>query len=88
MAAERKDDPQEMAEMRAWLKQVCEELGLDPDLIGFLETPLLDLIRTVAHNRSRPGAPLTAFFIGLAAGQQQENPRELVDKLSALALEK
>jgi len=56
-----------MAQMRQWLASVCAELGLDPALLDGVTDELLDLIRDVAHGPSRPGAPLTAFLVGLAA---------------------
>ena len=33
---------------------------------------LLDLTKDVAHNRSRPAAPLTAFVVGLASKDVEE----------------
>lgn len=58
-----------MQRMRAWLHRVAGELGLDPALVDEAEQPLLDLIAVVAHGPSRPGAPLTAFLVGVAVGQ-------------------
>lgn len=63
------DETQRMAEMRQWLEAVCAELELDPALLDETTEPLLDLIHDVAHGPSRPGAPLTAFLVGLAAGR-------------------
>lgn len=57
-----------MAVMREWLERVCAELGADPAVLDPTASPLLDLVRDVAHGPSRPGAPLTAFLVGLAAG--------------------
>ncbi|GAA1528336.1 NTP transferase domain-containing protein [Actinomadura kijaniata] len=50
-----------------WIKAVCLELGvarddLDRDLV-------LDLARDVAHQVTRPGAPVTAYLLGLAVGK-------------------
>ena len=46
------------------------------------ESPLvgeiLQLTSTVAHDRSRPAAPVTAFLIGLAAGRAGTDPTELI----------
>ncbi|ADH92964.1 molybdopterin-guanine dinucleotide biosynthesis protein [Arcanobacterium haemolyticum] len=81
----RKDDPEVMAKMEAWLAVVNEELGLDPALIDATKRPLLKLISTVAHGPSRPGAPLTAFLVGYAAAAQGKNPEELAMKLNKLA---
>ncbi|MGC4152352.1 MAG: DUF6457 domain-containing protein [Propionicimonas sp.] len=78
------DNPEKMAAMRHWLGAVEGELGLDPELIESVESPLLELISTVAHGPSRPGAPLTAFLIGVATGQGRD-PRELIARISELA---
>lgn len=63
------DDPEKMARMRAWLAAVSAQLELPAEVMTSVETPLLDLIATVAHGPSRPGAPLTAFLVGYAAGK-------------------
>lgn len=63
------DDPEKMARMRAWLTEVSAKLELSEDVLGPVETSLLDLIAAVAHGPSRPGAPLTAFLVGYAAGK-------------------
>lgn len=64
-----KDDPEAMERMRAWLKVVEQEVGVEPGLLSTLETPLLALISDVAHGPSRPGAPLTAFLVGVGVGR-------------------
>ncbi|MFK5163931.1 DUF6457 domain-containing protein [Propionibacterium freudenreichii] len=48
---------------------VAGELGLDDGLPAEAEKPVLDLISQVAHGPSRPGAPLTAFLVGVAVGR-------------------
>lgn len=78
------DNPETMAAMRQWLGLVEDELGVDPDVIRRVEAPLLDLISTVAHGPSRPGAPLTAFLVGVATGQGKD-PQELITRVSELA---
>jgi hypothetical protein len=60
-----------MALMDAWLDAVCAELGVDRDLVRASTPGMLRLIGRVAHGPSRPGAPLTAFVVGLAAGAAQ-----------------
>jgi len=67
--AHHKDDPETMARMRTWLAAVAGELGLDDGLPAEAEKPVLDLISQVAHGPSRPGAPLTAFLVGVAVGR-------------------
>jgi hypothetical protein len=80
----RSDDPAAMAKMREWLRSVSAEVEVDPDLMRTVEVPLLDLISVVAHGPSRPGAPLTAFLIGVAAGRGG-SPTELTERVSTLA---
>lgn len=54
--------------MDRWLGEVCAELGVDRSVLQTSTVVLLGLIKEVAHGPSRPGAPMTAFLIGLAAG--------------------
>jgi hypothetical protein len=89
------DDPT-ARRARAWMTEVCAELGVDPTLVATLTDPMLDLIREVAHRVARPSAPLTAFVLGLAAGAAidpgQATPaatqalQARVDQVLALAL--
>ncbi|MFY9263418.1 MAG: molybdopterin-guanine dinucleotide biosynthesis protein [Actinomycetaceae bacterium] len=81
----RKDDPEKMAQMDRWLKAVCEELGLDNSVMAEYQMHMLDLIGQIAHGPSRPGAPLTAYLIGVAATAQNADAHELIDRVSALA---
>jgi hypothetical protein len=80
----RQDDPETMARMRRWLRAVAEEAGVDPEAMGPVEAPLLDLVSRVAHGPSRPGAPLTTFLVGLAAGRGAD-VGQLVAAVSRLA---
>lgn len=50
--------------MDDWIAALCAELGLDVRPLA--STELLDVVRDVAHNVSRPAAPLSAYLIGLA----------------------
>jgi len=84
MMAAKGDDPEKMARMRAWLSTVEDDLGIEHSLLEEAEGPLLDLISTVAHGPSRPGAPLTAFPIGVAAGRGQD-PTALAARIEGLA---
>lgn len=52
--------------MDQWLDAVCAELDVDRELVERVTGPALDLISEVAHGPSRPGAPMTAFVVGLA----------------------
>jgi hypothetical protein len=78
----RKGSPEEMTSAHAWLSQVAEELGLPADTARRSVKDVLDLTAAVAHNRSRPAAPVTAFLIGLAAGQAAERRAVGGDNLS------
>lgn len=56
-----------MTTMDDWVAAACAELDLDP---AQAEVPLiLELAGEVAHKVLRPGAPVTAFLLGLAVGQ-------------------
>lgn len=71
-----------MTVLDEWVTAACAELGLDPN-----EVPVpvvLDLARDVAHQVLRPGAPVTAYLLGLAVGRGAE-PAEAAARLAALA---
>lgn len=53
-------------DLEPWVAQVAPELGLTPDQVPL--ATILDMARDVAHEVVRPGAPVTAFMIGLALG--------------------
>jgi hypothetical protein len=72
-----------MTEMDDWLAVAGAELGVRPDEVPTGE--LLDMARDVAHNVLRPGAPVTAYLMGLAVGRGAD-PAATAEKLSALAL--
>ena len=59
--------------LSAWLTAVARELGLEGTLEAVeLADVVLDLTSDVAHGVSRPGAPVTAFLIGVAAGRADD----------------
>lgn len=64
------EDPLQSA--HEWLEEAARHLGLDPQEATALSREILDLTKDVAHNRSRPAAPLTAFLVGLASGNAEE----------------
>jgi hypothetical protein len=72
-----------------WVTAVAHELGLEDAVeAGGVVDTVLDLTSDVAHGVSRPGAPVTAFLVGLAAGRQAEPAvaaRDYAQKISALA---
>ncbi|GAB3867361.1 DUF6457 domain-containing protein [Dactylosporangium cerinum] len=55
-------------ELAAWVVRACAELGLEPLGVGERDA-ILDLARDVAHHVVRPGAPVTAFLLGVAVGR-------------------
>ncbi|HJF11867.1 DUF6457 domain-containing protein [Corynebacterium falsenii] len=63
-----KGSPEEMLKAHEWLAQVADILDLPQEVQRSGVKPILDLTKDVAHNRSRPSAPVTAFLVGLAAG--------------------
>ena len=73
------DNPEKMAQMREWLKTAADELSVDPAVLTDAEQPLLDMVSAISHGPSRPGAPLTAFLVGLG------NTTELATKLTRIA---
>lgn len=81
----RKDDPTKMAQMHQWLNEACDALGIAHVDYESVEGELLNLIAHVAHGPSRPGAPMTAFLVGLATGRGA-NPNATIKTLDELAL--
>ncbi|MGN9775143.1 DUF6457 domain-containing protein [Micromonospora sp. H33] len=55
-----------MTVMDEWVTAACTELGLDPARVPV--PTVLDLAKDVAHQVLRPGAPVTAYLLGLAVG--------------------
>ncbi|OJF13839.1 DUF6457 domain-containing protein [Couchioplanes caeruleus] len=74
-----------------WIKAAVAELGLSAADVapatdqGSSATALvLDLARDVAHNVVRPGAPISAYLMGLAVGRGAD-PADVAARLSELA---
>ncbi|MEV1286717.1 DUF6457 domain-containing protein [Micromonospora sp. NPDC049679] len=65
-----------------WTLTACRELGLDATEAA--TGVVLDLAREVAHNVVRPGAPVTAYLLGVAVGRGAD-PAEAAARLTALA---
>ncbi|MCY1141275.1 DUF6457 domain-containing protein [Actinoplanes sp. Pm04-4] len=71
-----------MNQLDAWVAAAGEQAGVDP---ADIPTRLvLDLARDVAHGVVRPGAPVTAYLLGLAVGRGAD-PAEVAARLSELA---
>ena len=72
-----------------WVTAVVRELGIEDSLDrGRVVDMVLDLTSDVAHGVSRPGAPVTAFLVGVAAGRADDPAvaaRDYAQKISALA---
>ena len=75
--------------LTGWLTAVAQELGLEAavETDGTVDM-VLDMTADVAHGVSRPGAPVTAFLLGVAAGRAEEPAvaaRDYAGKISKLA---
>ncbi|MDT7649421.1 MAG: hypothetical protein QOI36_827 [Pseudonocardiales bacterium] len=72
-----------------WVTAVARELGLEEALDSATTVDMvLDLTSDVAHGVSRPGAPVTAFLVGVAAGRAEDPAvaaRDYAQKISRLA---
>jgi hypothetical protein len=71
-----------MNELDAWVAAASAELGLSPSEVRTKQ--VLDVARDVAHHVLRPGAPVTAYLMGLAVGRGAE-PGDVAERISALA---
>ncbi|MFG3422249.1 DUF6457 domain-containing protein [Micromonospora sp. NPDC049460] len=71
-----------MTVMDDWVTAACAELGLDPAQVPV--PAVLDLAKDVAHQVLRPGAPVTAYLLGLAVGRGAD-PAGASARLTALA---
>ncbi|MET7864537.1 DUF6457 domain-containing protein [Micromonospora taraxaci] len=71
-----------MTVMDDWVTAACAELELDPSRVPV--PAVLDLARDVAHQVLRPGAPVTAYLLGVAVGRGAD-PADAAARLSALA---
>lgn len=72
-----------MNELDRWVEAACGELGLTPADVD--AKSVLDVARDVAHRVLRPGAPITAYLMGVAVGRGAD-PAEAAARISALAL--
>jgi hypothetical protein len=72
-----------MSELDTWVEAAARELGLDPGVASTKQ--VLDVARDVAHQVIRPGAPVTAYLMGIAVGRGAD-PDDVAGRLQALAL--
>ena len=71
-----------MNELDSWVDAAVAELGLQP---GDKQTrQILDVARDVAHQVLRPGAPVTAYLMGIAVGRGAD-PADVAERISSLA---
>jgi len=70
-------------ELDAWIAAACAELGLQPD--DARADAVLDVARDVAHQVLRPGAPVSAYLMGVAVGRGAD-ASDVATRLSALAM--
>jgi hypothetical protein len=72
-----------------WATAVARELGLEEPLVDPEAVDVvLRLAADVAHGVSRPGAPVTAFLVGVAAGRADDPAvaaRDYAGKIAKLA---
>ncbi|SCG60123.1 DUF6457 domain-containing protein [Micromonospora coxensis] len=71
-----------MTVMDDWVTAACAELGLDPAAVPV--PTVLELAKDVAHQVLRPGAPVSAYLLGIAVARGAD-PAEAAARLSALA---
>ncbi|MEV4810188.1 DUF6457 domain-containing protein [Micromonospora avicenniae] len=71
-----------MTVMDDWVTAACAELDLDPAQVPV--PAVLGLAKDVAHQVLRPGAPVSAYLLGLAVGRGAD-PADAAVRLSALA---
>jgi hypothetical protein len=69
-------------ELAAWVEAAGRELGLRPDEVP--TQAVLDLARDVAHGVVRPGAPVSAYLMGVAVGRGAD-PADVAERLGRLA---
>jgi hypothetical protein len=72
-----------MNELDRWIAAAATELGLEPGDVQ--PDVVLNVARDVAHQVLRPGAPLTAYLMGVAVGRGAD-PADVAARISTLAL--
>jgi hypothetical protein len=72
-----------MNDLDRWVAAASAELGLEPGDVH--PKAVLDVARDVAHQVLRPGAPVTAYLMGVAVGRGAD-PADVAARISELAL--
>lgn len=62
-----------MSTLPEWVELVCRELDISEVVSpSAMQSRVLEMSRYVAHDVTRPAAPLTAYLLGLAAGRTSD----------------
>jgi hypothetical protein len=61
-----------------WLRLLADDFGV----AGYDADDLLKFTAEIAHGVARPAAPLSAFLVGLAAGQRGGSPDDIANALT------
>lgn len=67
-----------MTDGAEWLRLLADDFGVD----GYDADDLLAFTAEIAHGVARPAAPLSAFLVGLAAGQRGGTAADIGDALA------
>lgn len=70
---------EDRSEWGPFVDRVCAALGLDRDRVDI--DAILDMTREIAHAGARPMAPVSAYLLGLAVGQQQDASPEYLRRV-------
>lgn len=70
----------EAAQWRAWIDEVCADLGLPGDDVDVAAIHALS--RVVAHGLARPLAPVSTFILGMAVGRGMDRTMAM-DRIAA-----
>lgn len=61
-----------------WLRLLADDFGVG----GYDPDDLLAFTAEIAHGVARPAAPLSAFLVGLSAGQRGGSPDDIAEALA------
>lgn len=70
---------EDRSEWGPFVDRACEALGLDRGRVDI--DAILDLTREIAHAGARPMAPVSAYLLGLAVGQQPDADPEFLRRV-------